>query len=189
MTYPNWFQQTASINFKTYLKEFAGEPNLRFLQIGAFTGDASVWMCENILTDDTSLLIDIDTWKGSDEEVHHAMDFDDVLKVYEAKTKPYKTVAHFRMTSSKYFTEYNELTYDFIYIDGDHTASGVIDDAIMSWQVLKPGGIMAFDDYIWMHPDGDIAIPRPSINFFLWAKQGQLDMLEVNNQVWLRKKQ
>lgn len=179
---------TAQGNFATYLQEFAGKPNLTFLQIGAFTGDASVWMCENILTDKTSTLIDIDTWKGSKEEAHEALDFDEVLKEYEAKIKPYKTVVRLKMTSNEYFAGHNEVGFDFIYIDGDHTASAVIDDAIQSWQLLKSGGIMAFDDYTWKHPDGDLATPRPSINFFLWAKQKELDVIAINAQAWVRKK-
>ncbi len=52
--YPNWFAQTAQNNFDTYLAEYKGKPNLRFLQLGVFTGDATVWLCNNILTDDTS---------------------------------------------------------------------------------------------------------------------------------------
>ena len=66
--YPNWFAQTAQNNFTTYLSEYAGKPNLRFLQLGVYTGDASVWLCNNILTDKSSILIDVDTWKGSDED-------------------------------------------------------------------------------------------------------------------------
>jgi predicted O-methyltransferase YrrM len=40
-------------------------------------------------------------------------------------------------------------TYDFIYVDGDHTAYGVIKDAIASYECLNVGGIIAFDDYQW----------------------------------------
>ena len=46
--YPNWFKQTAEDNFKTQLTPLAGKFNLRFLQIGAFTGDATVWLVDNI---------------------------------------------------------------------------------------------------------------------------------------------
>ena len=189
MIYPNWFKQTAEHNFNTYLSEYAGKPDLRFLQIGAFTGDASVWLCENILTHDTSTLVDVDTWRGSDEEVHHQMDFDDVYKVYEEKIAPFNRVLRFKMTSGEFFDRGPNFNgFDFIYIDGDHTASGVIDDAVMAWPLLKSGGILAFDDYTWLHPDGELYMPKPSINFFIWSKQKQLDIIESNNQLWVRKK-
>ncbi|NOR88060.1 MAG: hypothetical protein GQ527_10655 [Bacteroidales bacterium] len=44
---------------------------------------------------------------------------------------------------------------DFIYIDGDHTLKGITTDLIKSWEKVKPGGIIAGDDFtpnIWQHP-------------------------------------
>jgi predicted O-methyltransferase YrrM len=40
-----------------------------------------------------------------------------------------------------------KIKFDFIYIDGDHTAKGTISDAIRAFSLLKEGGIMIFDDY------------------------------------------
>jgi predicted O-methyltransferase YrrM len=39
--------------------------------------------------------------------------------------------------------------FDFIYIDGNHCCDNVLADAVMSWTMLKPGGIMLFDDYLY----------------------------------------
>ena len=192
-TYPNWFNYAAKANFEYHLAEFADKQKLNFLQIGAFTGDASLWMLENILTDKSSILYDVDTWKGSpDEEIHTKMDFEDVYNTYLAKTG-YANRRFYRGKSVDYLLSRGQLgpvvKYDFIYIDGDHTASAVLDDAVLSWQYLKSGGIMAFDDYTWHHPSGEVRLePKPSINFFTTIKGPELDVLEVNDQVWLRKK-
>lgn len=188
MEYPNWFKQTAEHNFEKFLKPYAGKEDLRFMQIGAFTGDASVWMCENVLTHFTSTLLDIDTWEGSKEEAHETMDFKDVQEVYEEKIAPFKRVVRLKMTSGQYFAGDNKGGFDFIYIDGDHTASAVIDDAVMAWPLLKSGGILAFDDYTWNHPGGELYTPRPSINFFIWSKQNELEVIEASNQLWVKKK-
>ena len=72
--YPNWFEMTAKENFESQLTPLAGKFGLRFLQIGAFTGDASVWLVDNILTQKNSVLEDVDIWTGSDEEEHKDMD-------------------------------------------------------------------------------------------------------------------
>lgn len=185
--YPNWFKQTAQVNFYHYLQEFKDLPNLNFLQIGAFTGDASKWMLDNILTNSSSTLYDVDTWKGSNEQVHAEMDFEDVYNVYRHKTD-YKYRMHFRMTSRDFlvFVAAKKM-FDFIYIDGDHTASAVLDDAVLSWQHLKPGGIMAFDDYTWESPKGFMDTPAPAIDSFLMCKKGQYKMIVKNEQVWIRK--
>ena len=82
--YPNWFVE-AEYNFKTYLEHFKGKPNLKFIQAGVFTGDATVWLLDNILTNESSLLVDVDTWKGSDEEEHKNMDFEDVFLYYKER--------------------------------------------------------------------------------------------------------
>jgi len=44
---------------------------------------------ENIITGNRCFLIDVDTWQGSDEPDHEALDFDDVFEVYKSTVKPY----------------------------------------------------------------------------------------------------
>jgi predicted O-methyltransferase YrrM len=36
--------------------------------------------------------------------------------------------------------------YDLIYIDGSHFPADVLEDAVLSWRLLKPGGMLIFDD-------------------------------------------
>ena len=43
--------------------------------------------------------------------------------------------------------------FDFIYIDGDHVPHQVMLDALLSWKILKVGGVMGFDDYGWSIDD------------------------------------
>ena len=191
MEYPNWFTQSAQYNFDVLLQEYAGKDDLTFMQLGVFTGDASVWMLENILTSPNSRLTDVDTWKGSKEEAHSTMDFNDVYRVYENKTKKFLSnlrivnmaTVDWLMTPTAGFTE-----YDFIYIDADHTTVGVLLDAELSWRLLKSGGIIAFDDYTWHHHTMDPRLePKVGIDLFLHRHQGEYDVLAVNDQVWLRK--
>ena len=184
--YPNWFASSQS-NFEKHLSSYKGKPNLKFLQLGVFTGDASVWLLDNVLTDPSSKLDDVDTWDGSDEEVHHAMDFADVYKTYCSKTQEYKNVSSHQVDTVTYLAERRKEIYDFIYIDADHTATSVINDAIHSWRTLKSDGIMAFDDFNWKHEDGMLYMPFRAIEFFCWAFQSKLEVLDMNNQVWVRK--
>lgn len=41
----------------------------------------------------------------------------------------------------------DEKRYDFIYVDGNHSADGVYHDMTLAWAALKPGGMMLVDDY------------------------------------------
>ncbi len=185
--YPNWFDGTgARENFELFLNHFKNQPGLRFLQLGVYTGDASVWLLEKILTDPTSTLSDVDTWQGSDEEAHKQLDFDDIYIYYLSRTQKYKNRYPYR-TRTIDFLRYDDSEYDFIYIDADHTAVGVLLDAELSWDLLKPGGIMAFDDYEWKSGKGDEFDPGPGINTFLTRHQGQFRVIHKGWQVWLIK--
>jgi predicted O-methyltransferase YrrM len=187
--YPNWFAQAAQYNFEEYLKEYAGKENLRFLQLGAFTGDASLWLLENILTGQGSRLTDVDTWEGSDEEDHESMDFADVFNVYKDKVK------NFPVTSIESRTDnfliraraVHVTKYDFIYIDADHTTVGVLLDAELSWPLLMSGGIMAFDDYEWGSHLPLHLRAKPGIDLFLLHHKDEYETLVVNNQYWIKK--
>lgn len=189
MGYPNWFKLAAIDYFNLVLpKRFSGKPLIDFLQIGAYTGDASQWMLDNILTDPSSTLTDLDTWCGSEEEVHKHFDWQELENFYDRRMSNYSNVIKIRQSSWDFLQEHTEKQYDFIYIDGDHTADGVYKDAIFSWPLLKPYGIMAFDDYQWKHDSGkDELCPKPGIDKFLDEKAGEYRFLIIDEQVWIVK--
>jgi len=186
--YPNWFSLYAQDYFKDLLTEFKDKPNLHFLQIGVYTGDASLWLMQNIVTDKSSILTDVDTWQGSDEEIHHEMDFSDIERVYDEKLKEFSNVIKCKMESHKFLaTTDDKEIYDFIYIDGDHTAQAVFLDASLAWKALKPGGIMAFDDYLW-EPEFPINLrPQPAIDLFVILMKDHLTLIGTGSQIWIRK--
>ena len=185
--YPNWFEMTAKENFESQLMPLAGKLGLRFLQVGAFTGDASAWLVDNILTQKNSILEDVDTWAGSDEAEHETMDWSDVERTYDSRIAFRPNVIKYKMDSREFLRSIEEPTFDFIYIDGDHTAEGVLQDAVLAWRLLKPGGLMAFDDYLWEDPRGIEFQPGWSIDTFVGAVKEESEVLLSNSQVWLRK--
>ena len=63
-----------------------------------------------------------------------------------------------------------EAPFDLIYIDGSHTAADVLIDAVLAFQLLRVGGVMIFDDYLWsMEPAlsvDPLNMPKPAIDAF-----------------------
>ena len=61
--------------------------------------------------------------------------------------------------------------FDLVYIDGSHQAPDVLTDAVLAFQLLKVGGVMIFDDYLWsMDRPGTqdvLMMPKPAIDAFL----------------------
>ena len=179
--FPDWFSAYAKPNFEKYLIPLASQDNLTFLQLGAYTGDASLWMLDNI---DSLVLIDVDTWQGSDEEVHKSIDFFDVERAYDEKIKG-RTIKQ-KMTSFQYLLN-AYFFFDFVYVDADHTAASALLDAELSWRLLKSGGIMAFDDYEWGAHLPPSKSPKLGINLFIERHQGEFITLEVGLQYWIQK--
>jgi hypothetical protein len=191
MTYPNWFESTsARENFERNLLPLA-DREIKCLQVGAYTGDATKWMVENILKQPHSFLVDVDTWEGSDEPVHGNMDWKDVYKTYtdkNAKAIFDQKVVVMQMTSDRYFAGIgNEQIFDFIYVDGDHTAFAVLRDGSNAYDKLKVGGILAFDDYTWSLGKGSFYDPGYAIDALCHLLIGRVERIEDNSQLWLRK--
>jgi len=189
MGYPNWFEISAIKYFDLILpRRFAHKPLLDFLQIGAYTGDASEWLLDNILTDRSSWLTDVDTWFGSEEEIHKEFDWNNVENFYDSRMSAYGNICKVKGYSEEFLKTAEKTHYDFIYIDGDHTANAVYTDADLSWDKLKPYGIMAFDDYLWNHDtEIDDLRPKPGIDKFLSEHDGEYKLLVMDEQVWISK--
>jgi predicted O-methyltransferase YrrM len=186
---PNWFANDGQPNFVDYVyPEFKGR-SARFLQIGSYTGDASIWLYENLLKNTDSVLVDVDTWEGSDEKVHHQMNWATVETVYDAKTltgRNQRKILKYKGTSDSFFKNNREL-YDFVYVDGDHTAYGVMKDATAAYECLKVGGILAFDDYSWSGADDLADRPQMAIDAFMQIYRKRVTLIHRGYQLWVKK--
>lgn len=187
--FPNWFEiSVARSLFEEHAIVLAGTPGLRVLQIGAYTGDCSRWLLENVLTADDAMLVDVDTWEGSgDEEIHTTLDWDEVYARYREQVEPYSgKVWSFRGTSDDFFAAYEGDSFDLIYVDGAHTRDQVLADAENAAKVLRPGGLLVFDDYTWAHHEGDDDRPGPAIDEFMARHLGEFTTVHHGHQVWLQ---
>jgi predicted O-methyltransferase YrrM len=74
-----------------------------------------------------------------------------------------------------------EAPFDLIYVDGSHRAPDVLADAVLAFQLLRVGGIMIFDDYLWrLEPDGrqdPLNMPKPAIDSFINIFQRKLRVM------------
>ena len=189
MTYPNWFLRGgAQDNFEKHLLKLSGK-KISALQIGAYTGDATEWLMSNVLTNPESSLVDVDTWEGSDEPEHKFMNWKSVEFVYDSRVEVYGDRVCKNKTTSDEFFETNNQLYDFIYVDGDHTAASVLKDGINAVKFIAPGGIIAFDDYLWRSGKGAAYDPYPAINAIMLCFSDKFDVIEAGLQVWLKNKE
>lgn len=192
MALPEWFNAYARDFFERYLKQSAGRP-FHALQIGAFSGDASLWLLQNVLTASSSSLVDVDTWEGSGE--HDDLNFAAVEQVYDERRTAFNAASlnerweKFKGTSDRYFrwTSLGDSSLDFVYIDGDHRAPTVLSDAVHALPLLKVGGLLAFDDYAWHSREGRLGDPGPAVDAFRDIYSERLETLDLGAQAWFRK--
>ena len=109
--FPNWFKDV-----EKYFRHVPNVP-LHALQIGTYTGDATEWLLNNR---EIERLHDVDTWQGSEEAAHENLDFQTVEQYYDSRFNDDRIVKC-KMTSDEFFS-INAMSFNFIYIDGDHTA-------------------------------------------------------------------
>jgi hypothetical protein len=162
----DWF----SHNIKTWdqvLESLKNKPNLNFLEVGCWEGKATCWLLENILTDKSSKITVIDTFGGSPEEDGmKGLDFNNVLSRFKHNTSEYKDQITINQGYSSTILKQlspEKYQYDFAYIDASHTAYGTLEDAILVHPLIKTGGIIIFDDYLWKDPSRTSPTDSPEL--------------------------
>lgn len=191
----DWFTKSIHELTEYSLPLLKGRNNLQVLEIGSFEGLSSRWFIDNILQDEGSSLCCIDTWNGSAE--HNSERFD-IPGLYERFLHNMKEhidsgkCTHIRGMSSDVLPRLiaGGKTYDMVFIDGSHVSSDVAIDGILSYLLLKPGGVMVFDDYIWGLGDMQYKdIPYPSIDFIrnCFVSTGRLELIATGVMATFKK--
>ena len=191
----DWFAWAPEV-WKQLIPHLPGEPGSReFLEIGSFEGRSAVWIAENMMQDG-DILGCIDTWEGGEEHTSDDIDgaealFDHNIAILHAKY-PERFIDRYKNTSTAALAEIikdcNKPTFEFIYIDGSHVAKDVLTDACMAWPLLKPKGLMVFDDYMWGNPRDILHRPKPAIDAFCNIFAEEAEIVHVGYQLVVRKK-
>lgn len=77
--------------------------------------------------------------------------------------------------------------FELIYVDGDHRARNVYNDAALSWPLLVTGGIIIFDDYQWDQERPSEDRPQLGIDSFLEAMKGHYRDVHRGYQIIVEK--
>lgn len=132
--------------WKNDLGYLAGKTNIRGLEIGCFEGQSACWWLDNILTDPTSRLTCVDPFAIPMDSVllrYFERYFDHNVAATGAGDRVTKLVG----SSQVVLRALQPAQFDFVYVDGSHRVGDVLQDAVLAWTLLKPGGTAIFDDY------------------------------------------
>lgn len=172
----DWF--TARIpDWQRLLAPLAGTP-CRCLEIGAYEGRCTFWTADNVCTHPASRLTVVDPW--ADAAVHAR--FEANLAQCPARDR----IVTIRQPSWQALRALPPGTFDFVYVDGCHDAGNVLEDGVQAYRLLRPGGLLCFDDYGWSTP-GQLP-PRLAIDAWMQCYAGRYEVVLHQWQVWLQMK-
>lgn len=165
----DWFSPNIE-NLNSIFRGYANNAPPRILEIGSLEGRSSVWFLENI---PGSHITCVDTWEGGKDhdkdnpEIHFGRikaNFDYNVSRFGGRVETVKDTSFSAMTSMIA----QERKFDFIYIDGSHTAADVNLDMILAFKLMNSGSVIYADDYYWGFSDRPIYdAPKLGIDSFV----------------------
>lgn len=167
----DWFTHNIPV-WTERLQRFVNLP-VNALEIGSFEGMSTCWLLDYILTHSEAKLTCIDLY------------FQENFDLNVAKTGSPEKIVKIAAESHQTLASLEPQTYDLIYIDGNHLADHAQQDAALSWPLLKPGGLLIFDDYEWSDANYPGQETKIGIDAFLATVQSEVQSeVEILHQAY-----
>jgi len=171
------------------LQHLQGKPNVRALEIGCFEGQSACWFLDNVLTHPTSRLTCVDPFAVPMATIllrFFEARFDENIAASGSGDRVTKLIG----PSQVVVRTLQPSQFDFIYVDGSHKVGDVLQDAVLAWTALRPGGVVMFDDYALVDDvsEGLMArAPGRALDAFMSILGGSATLLRRDWQLVLRK--
>ena len=169
----------------------------KILEVGSYEGASVCYLIEKLAKDHELEIVCIDSWEGGIEHKPGGFVEVDMASVesrfrhntqlamaaarHEVKLTPCKGFSD--VVLSRLIAEGKCEYFDLVYIDGSHQAPDVLFDAVAAFKLLRVGGIMIFDDYLWSEslPGGvdPLRCPKPAIDAFVNLNIRKLKVLNA----------
>jgi predicted O-methyltransferase YrrM len=173
----------------------------RLMEIGCYEGLATTYIIENCAVFGPLQIHCIDTWTGAVDLPPELMAgvearFDENVALAISGAAAAVSLRKIKQRSALALAGHiatGEAPFDLIYIDGSHTAADVLIDAVLAFQLLRVGGVMIFDDYLWsMEPAlsvDPLNMPKPAIDAFATVFMRKVRVLPglPNSQCYVEK--
>lgn len=126
---------------------------VRVLEVGSFEGRSACWFL-GVLGHPESTVNCIDSWASPDYDAAYKRF---VANVEQAAVEAGAT--WMRYDSLHAMSGLSDGQFDCVYIDGDHSVSGVRDDTVEALRLVKPDGVIIWDDY-FSNTSGKLGVKR-----------------------------
>ena len=183
----NWFELQKPVHERFLNKINYTDDPIKILEIGSHEGRSTVYFSKYLVNKDSSLTC-IDPYLEEDTTT-------------PVNSRTYEIFKHnIKLTGkeSQIFLEQNysfdalvklyieNKKFDYILIDGSHLTKDVIKDAILSFEILKPEGIIFFDDYLGGDTNS-LGFPKIGIDSFVNSYRDKIEILHVGYHYVIKK--
>ena len=157
------------------------------LEIGCFEGLATCWMLSNLLKHPDSKIVCIDKFEGGEEHLQAGVKMGQVRERFSRNVSKCGRVDSVRVLEERSdeglmrLLQEKQEPFDFIYVDGSHMAFDVLGDLILSYKLLKIGGLCICDDYLWEGQSDPRHTPKMAVDSFTSIISGQIENVPVIN--------
>jgi predicted O-methyltransferase YrrM len=153
---------------------------VRVLELGSFEGLSACYLLwrlpdAQVTCVDTFDWFDIDDLEGRFERNVALVDASRVRRL----------TGHTRNVLLRLVDE--DAAFDFVYVDASHLALDVLVDAALAWKLLRPGGLIVFDDY-GLDYDDPMLSPTRAIEAFHTVVASEATRVDAGGQYALRKR-
>lgn len=151
------------------------------LEIGSWEGRSACWFLDRF---PDARITCIDTFAGAPGE-YVGFDVDGILRRFLHNVAEFGERVTLRHgPSSRELYGLAPESFDVIYVDGSHAEDDTLFDLVVSYGLLKPGGVMLVDDYRGGHEG-----VRRAVDAFAKAFAGTLECVLQAYQIHFVKKQ
>ncbi|AWW33631.1 class I SAM-dependent methyltransferase [Mannheimia varigena] len=165
---------------------------LRILEIGSFEGRSTIFFMEEALKYQPQVEIHcIDSWEGGAEhqgvwnmgEVERRfVDNISLAQQLSLSAVFYKHRGHSHQKMIELLANGYAGYFDYIYVDGSHEAPDVLFDALLAHRLVRKGGVISFDDYLWSPDEAGkqrhYMLVKPAVDHYVNTYQQKVQVIQ-----------
>ena len=138
-------------NLCSFVKNELGD-YLNIVEIGTYCGASTQIIANNFIS---GKINSVDPWQSYTEDGNtydlniQALELQEAEQIFDKILINYKNIIKNKCSSIDYANQIEDESIDFIYIDGNHQYSSVVEDIKIWYPKVKKYGIIAGHDWAW----------------------------------------
>ena len=171
-----------------WLGHLSGKPDVVGVELGCWLGESAAWFADHICDGPGSRLHTVDHFLGSDEHKLAGIDCTKNEAIARERLARFGHRVAIQKMETATFLRSCPFKVDFVYCDASHDAANVLRDSLLSFDLLKVGGHLVWDDALWEVMPDPVDRPKLAIESFIACFARKLEVVSLGGwQVCVRK--